>query len=310
MTQIKANGAGGVQLVWSLRRSVGAKQRIGADMPLRTITTVLTDPETNSSAFKTATELARREDAHLDVLCLGLDRTQPGFYYAGANAMVVQDNLTQAREDAVRIETAARETLQGADFNWSATAVSAQMVAVSGLIAHRTRFSDLVVLPRPYGEGRGHDHEAITEAAMFDGDVPVLIQPDGRDFPQEVRTVLVGWNESNEALRAVRAALPFLQNADSVNITIVDPPQHGPERSDPGGALSQMLSRHGVRPEVSVLSKTLPRVCDVLTRHASDIGADMIVMGAYSHSRFRESILGGATRNMLELTEVPVLMAH
>jgi nucleotide-binding universal stress UspA family protein len=279
-------------------------------MTFRTITTVLTDPKTNAASLKTAMDLASREDAHLDVLCLGLDRTQPGFYYAGANAMVVQDNLTQAREDAVRLEEHAHKLLQGADFNWSATAVSAQMVALNGLIAHRTRFSELVVLPRPYGKGRGHDCEAITEAAMFDGDVPVLIQPDTTAWPDQIRTVLVGWNESTEALRAVRAAMPFLQRADNVNIAIVDPPQHGPERSDPGGSLSQMLSRHGVRPEVSVLSKTLPRVCDVLTRHARDIGADLVVMGAYGHSRFRESILGGATRNMLELADVPVLMAH
>lgn len=279
-------------------------------MAFRTISTVLTDPETNAASMQTAMDLARREDAHLDVLCLGLDRTQPGFYYAGANAMVVQDNLTQAREDAVRLEEHARSLLRGADFNWSATAVSAQMVALNGLIAHRTRFSELVVLPRPYGKGRGHDCEAITEAAMFDGDVPVLIQPDKAPWPDQIRNVLVGWNESTEALRAVRAAMPFLQRADNVNIAIVDPPQHGPERSDPGGSLSQMLSRHGVRPEVSVLSKTLPRVCDVLTRHARDIDADLVVMGAYGHSRFRESILGGATRNMLELADVPVLMAH
>lgn len=279
-------------------------------MTFRTITTVLTDPELNAASMATAMDLARRENAHLDVLCLGIDRTQPGFYYAGANAMVVQDNLTQAREDSVRLEKFASEKLAGAPHPWSATAVSAQMVALNGLVAHRTRFSDLVVLPRPYGEGRGHDCEAITEAAMFEGDVPVLIQPDGTDFPQEINTVMIGWNESNEALRAVRAALPFLKQAENVNIAIVDPPQHGPERSDPGGSLSQMLSRHGVRPEVSVLSKTLPRVCDVLLRHASDIGADMIVMGAYSHSRFRESILGGATRHILELAEVPVLMAH
>ncbi|GGD25427.1 universal stress protein [Sinisalibacter lacisalsi] len=279
-------------------------------MAFRTITTILTDPDLNASALKAAMDLARREDAHLDVLCLGLDRTQPGFYYAGANAMVVQDNLTQAREDSTRLEAFAREMLQGADFNWSATGISAQMVALNGLVAHRTRFSDLVVLSRPYGQGRGHDCEAITEAAMFDGDVPVLIQPDDTDLPEQINTVLVAWNESNEALRAVRAALPLLQRAENVNIAIVDPPQHGPERSDPGGSLSQMLSRHGVRPEVSVLSKTMPRVCDVLTRHAGDIDADLIVMGAYGHSRFRESILGGATRNMLELSQVPVLMAH
>lgn len=279
-------------------------------MALRTITTVLTDSDIDRAALDAAIAITRKEEAHLDVLCLGLDRTQPGFYYAGANAMVVQDNLTQAREDSLALESWAKATLKGADFNWAATAISAQMVALNGLIAHRTRFSDLVVLPRPYGTGRGHDLEAITEAAMFDGDVPVLIQPDGAAFPEDVKTVLLAWNESTEALRAVRAALPFLQKADLVNITLVDPPQHGPERSDPGGALSQWLSRQGVRAEVSVLSRTMPRICDVLTRHATDIDADMIVMGAYGHSRFRESILGGATRNMLELAEVPVLMAH
>ena len=279
-------------------------------MTYRTITTVLTDLDLDAASFRAAIDLTRREQAHLDVLCLGLDRTQPGFYYAGANAMVVQDNLTQAREDSLQLEAGARAALKGADFAWSATAVSAQMVALGGLVAHRTRFSDLVVLPRPYGTGRTHECEAITEVAMFDGDVPVLIQPDGADWPQEVSTILVGWNESTEAMRAIRAALPFLKQADTVNITIVDPPQHGPERSDPGGALSQMLSRHGVRAEVSVLSKTLPRVCDVLLRHAGDIGADLVVMGAYGHSRFRESILGGATRNMLELAEIPVLLAH
>lgn len=279
-------------------------------MAFRTITTVLTDPEINAASMATAVELSRREEAHLDVLCLGIDRTQPGFYYAGANAMIVQDNLTQAREDSVKLEEYATEFLRGAAFPWAATAISAQMVALNGLVAHRTRFSDLVVLPRPYGEGRGHDCEAITEAAMFEGDVPVLIQPDGTTFPDEINTVMVGWNESTEALRAIRAAMPFLKQADTVNIAIVDPPQHGPERSDPGGSLSQMLSRHGIRPEVSVLSKTLPRVSDVLMRHASDIGADLIVMGAYSHSRFRESILGGATRHMLEMAKVPVLLAH
>ncbi|MGR3363908.1 MAG: universal stress protein, partial [Maritimibacter harenae] len=109
---------------------------------------------------------------------------------------------------------------------------------------------------------------------------------------------------------AVRAAMPFLQAASTVNIAIIDPPKHGPERSDPGGQLSQFLSRHGVRAELSVLSKTMPRVSDVLARQVEDVDADMVVMGAYSHSRFRESILGGATRSMLEMTETPLLLAH
>ncbi|NEU34381.1 universal stress protein, partial [bacterium LRH843] len=92
-------------------------------------------------------------------------------------------------------------------------------------------------------------------------------------------------NESREALAAIRAAMPFLLKAASVRIVIVDPPAHGPERSDPGGLLGQMLSRHGVNCEIDVIAKTLPRVSDVLNRHAQDKDADLIVMGAYGHSR-------------------------
>ncbi len=279
-------------------------------MKYRTITTILTDTEVNAASFAAAADIARSEEAHLDAICLGLDRTQPGFYYAGASAMVLQDNLSQARADCEALETHARKALDGSAFNWATIAVSAQMVALNGLVAHRTRFSDLTVLPRPYGDKRSHELEAVVEAALFDGAVPVLIQPDDTAFPADIKTITIAWNDSSESLRAVRAAMPFLLRAELVNIAIIDPPQHGPDRSDPGGQLSQMLSRFGVRPEVSVLSKTMPRVSDVLMRHAGDIGANLIVMGAYGHSRFRESILGGATRNMLEQATVPVLMTH
>ena len=71
-----------------------------------------------------------------------------------------------------------------------------------------------------------------------------------------------------------------------------------------------MLSRHGVQCEIDVLAKNMNRVSDVLNRHAVDTDSEMIVMGAYGHSRFREAILGGATRNMLEQAKVPVFMAR
>ena len=138
----------------------------------------------------------------------------------------------------------------------------------------------------------------------------MLVLPESGEVKAQPGTVLLAWNESVEALAAIRKALPFLQAAHSVRIVVVDPPAHGPERSDPGGLLGQMLSRQGVKCEIDVLSKTMNRVSDVLNRHVTDTSADMLVMGAYGHSRFREAILGGATRNMLENATVPVLMAH
>jgi len=133
---------------------------------------------------------------------------------------------------------------------------------------------------------------------------------EGRPVPLKPKRVAVAWNESAEAMVSIRRALPILQAADEVNICIVAPERHSSESSDPGAELSRMLSRHGVSVEVSILAQTLPRVSEVIARHVADIDADLLVMGAYGHSRFREAILGGATRNMLEHAKVPVFMAH
>jgi|TARA_Y100000815_G_scaffold112869_1_gene101704 nucleotide-binding universal stress UspA family protein len=276
----------------------------------KTILTVVTDPKLETAVLDQAIQLATREDAHLDILCLGIDRTQTGYYYAGANAMLLQETLKKAQEDSAAIEKAVRARMAPETVRWSSEAAVAQIAGLSNLVAHRARFSDLVVVPKPYGEGKGIEDEATVEAALFDGRAPVLIIPPKTDADAMGQRVVVAWNESTEALAAVRAALPMLQAADVVNITVIDPPQHGPDRSDPGGLLSQMLGRHGVRAEIAVLAKTMPRISDVLNRHVQDIEADMVVMGAYGHSRFREAILGGATRSMLENAEVPVLMAH
>lgn len=279
-------------------------------MAYKSIMTVLTGPETLETTLSASVELARRYDAHLDVLSLGIDRTQAGYYYAGAAIVLQQEMLDRAEEEARKLDEKVKARLGNEDIRWSSEAAVAQLGGLNGLVALRARFNDLVVLPKPFGEGRGQEDEAIVEAALFEGSTPVLVVPDtglGAGFAAHA---VVAWNQSDESLRAVRSSLPLLKAAELVDIAVVEPSRHGPERSDPGGPLSQMLARHGVRAEVSVLAKTLPKISDVLLRHVSDQNADMLVMGAYGHSRFREAILGGATRAMLESATVPVLMAH
>jgi nucleotide-binding universal stress UspA family protein len=111
-------------------------------------------------------------------------------------------------------------------------------------------------------------------------------------------------------MRAARGALLFLKAAERVDIAIVDPPLHAADRSDPGGDLSLWLARHGVKAEVAVLARTQPRIADILTRFASEKGCEAIAMGAYGHSRLREAMLGGATRDMLAQVPMPLIMAH
>jgi nucleotide-binding universal stress UspA family protein len=280
-------------------------------MAYKSLLSVLTDRSIADAPLAQMIALARDQDAHAEALCLGVDRTQTGYYYAGANAMILQETLTRANAEATEVLEHAKTVLGRSDIRWSSDSGVAQIADLGRHVAHRARFSDLVILPQPYGSERGAEVEAIVEAALFEGHAPVLVVPDKHE-PKTgpAGTILVGWNESVEAVTAIRAALPFLRAAELVRIVVIDPPKHGPERSDPGGLLSQMLARHGVRCEIDVLSKTMTRVSDVLNRHATDTAADMIVMGAYGHSRFREAILGGATRNMLERATVPVFMAH
>uniref|UniRef100_UPI003B52BB47 universal stress protein n=1 Tax=Roseovarius indicus TaxID=540747 RepID=UPI003B52BB47 len=272
--------------------------------------TVLTDAALVDETLDHAIAMAAAHNAHLDVLCLGVDRSQTGYYYAGASAVVLQETITRAQEDADAIDAKVRHRLGNEDILWASEKGVCQLADMGRHVALRARFSDLAILPQPYGDNRGAELEPATESALFDGKTPALIVPAGGKPNAAPKRVLVAWNESVEALSAVRAALPILTAADEVHVAIIDPPTHGPTRSDPGGMLSQYLARHGVKVEIDVLSKTLPRVSDILMRHAEDMDADLMVMGAYGHSRFREAIFGGATRSMLEHATIPVLMAH
>ncbi|MFU8898488.1 MAG: universal stress protein [Roseinatronobacter sp.] len=279
-------------------------------MAYKSICTFLASDTDAVAQLDSAASLAARFDAHLEVCCLGIDTTQSVGFYAGAPAIIYQDALDTAQASANALAQTAKDHLRGANIRWGVDTAVLTLGGINSFVGLKARFSDLVILPRPYGEHRGPQDEITAEAALFDGDSPVLILPElGTELPKFNKIVLA-WNQSDEALHAARAALPLLQNADLVNIVIVDPPAHGVERSDPGGLLTQMLARHGVQVDVSVIAKTLPRISDMLRRHATDQAADLLVIGAYSHSRLRQAILGGTTRNLLEETNLPVFMAR
>lgn len=281
-------------------------------MAYKSLLTVATSAEDVLGTVTAAARIAQTMDAHLDALALGVDRTQVGYSYVGSGAVVIAAAIERAEADARVAEAALNAALkaQAPTLRAAVEPLVTQLGALTDVVASRARYCDLVVLPLPYGTNRGVEDEAVTEAALFEGMAPVLVVPPQGLRTPEPRRIILAWNQSREALVAARRAMPFLKRAEAVQIVVVDPPTHGSERSDPGGLLCQYLVRHGVRAEVSVLAKTLPRVSEVLARHARDTDADLLVMGAYGHSRFREAILGGATRDMLERAELPVFLAH
>ena len=282
-------------------------------MAYKSILTVVSAAAQARASILACADLCAAENAHLDVLAVGIDRIQMGYSYIGAEAVLMDATMERATDEAKINETAARAALgePAPGLRWSLESAVVQVGMLTDLVASHARFADLVVLPAPYAPESVDGAAVVLEAALFNARTPVLVVPAGSgETVLPPRCIVLAWDQSNEALTATRLALPLLKAADQVVITVVDPGAHGAERSDPGGLLCQFLVRHGVKAEVSVLAKTLPRIAEVLAREVADVSADMLVMGAYGHSRLREAILGGATRDTLEHSAVPVFLAH
>ncbi len=277
-------------------------------MSYKIIATILTDTDQATEGLDAAIALADRMDAHLDIYVVTISHTETNNYYLGAEALMVAEQTRDAITQREALEVWLKDRMQGEIVRWSMQSATVQGPALTGYLARKLRFSDLVVLPRPYQNNP--EAEALVEACLFSAERPVLMIPKGCKAPDAGGHVLMGWNDGAEALAAARAALPLLQQAEVADICIIDPPQHAADRSDPGGAMAQYLMRHGTKSEVAVLAKTEPQVGDILLRRAKEVGARMIVSGAYGHSRLREAVFGGATRSLLEMADLPILMSR
>ena len=178
-------------------------------------------------------------------------------------------------------------------------------------IALHGRYADLIVI----GQSDANDPAMgprmdFAEHVFLNSGRPTLIVPYAGTFDPVGTNVLIAWNASREGARAVTDALPFLKRAKHVRVLVLNGEAsfegHGAE---PGADIGLYLSRHGVRVEV-VQDNTPLAIGDALLSRAADYDCNLLVMGGYGHSKFREFLLGGVTRTVLECMTVPVLMSH
>ena len=184
--------------------------------------------------------------------------------------------------------------------------------AGAGLSLH-ARYCDLAVIGQVNLDALPPYLRAdFPEYVLMNSGCPVLIVPYTGQFDHVAKKVLVAWDASIEASRSVAAAIPLMQKADIVHLVVYKTAHEvGVHGQQPGADIALRLARHGVNVEVS--QQTLPSDIDIgnaLLSHAADIGADLIVMGGYGHSRFREVILGGVTHTILNSMTIPVFMCH
>ncbi len=187
-----------------------------------------------------------------------------------------------------------------------------EMGTLSEIVALHARYEDLVVA----GGGKSADstedpHPELPADLVMTSGRPVPVVPRSGEIEEIGTRVLVCWNAGREAARAIHDSLPLLQSAEQVTVLSVNPDtRSGGDGRIPGAEIALWLSRHGVTAEVELIEKSASAVVDSILSHASDVGTDRIVTGAYGHSRTREWVFGGVTESLLRNAGIPCLMSH
>ncbi len=259
-----------------------------------------------------AAGLAERFAAHLTGLYV-VPGTESLLHFGYYDPSLVDPLNRELREQAANQEEEVRQVFEdiagraGISAEWRpARGYPTDVAAVHG------KYSDLIVLgqldpddkPAPLVRPRPEDVALLVGA-------PTLVVPYVGKFAQVGKQVLVGWNASREAKRAVDDAMPLLAAASSVTVLAINPQKSPIAHGEvPGADIALYLARHGVKAQVEQTVAADLGIGEALLSRASDLAADLLVMGCYGGSRVRELVLGGATRTILESMTLPVLMAH
>ncbi len=181
----------------------------------------------------------------------------------------------------------------------------------AGGLSVQSRYADLCILGQfDPGSTAPGALPYVAESMLLNSPAPALVVPYAGEFAGDFHQPLVAWDGSLQASRAVRGALPLLARAGHAEVMVFNPEDAAEAHGEPPGAdLALYLARHGIR--VNVTERRIDgSTGEALLSAAADFDADLLVMGAYGHTRFREIVLGGVTRTVLQAMTVPVLMAH
>ncbi|TZF90020.1 universal stress protein [Cognatilysobacter lacus] len=277
----------------------------------RDVMLAITETDHDARAIKAAVEFCRVNDARLSV-SVPFDMMQAQMQAFGTTPIVLEESYVELRKDAVAHVARLRTQLQKEDVRFDVHIAEAQVHASRQLLALEARYHDIVIVaaPGPHDSTSAALHTIFSTLVVDSGRPVMAIPNEGRaTFPPQC--VLIGWQPTPEATRAVHDALPLLKQAKRVEIALAAPQvgetRHGQE---PGADIAAHLARHGVGVNVRVDRLSRGPSGNDLLLVAEECGADLIIVGAYGHSRAREWAFGGVTRDLLERARVPVLYSH
>ena len=259
-------------------------------------------------AGKFAVSVAEAFEAHALGVAFAYEPIIPGSVMGGIPPEFIESQRAESEKNAraaiARFEQAAK--LAGISFE--TRMLDASIAGASDELARMGRRFDLAVVGQAERD-KPMPEEVVDEGVLFEAGRPVIFVPFIQKDGLKLDRVMVCWDGSRAATRAIGDAMPFLEKAKRIEVVIVG---SKPPKSDevPGADLGQHLARHGIKVDVKRITSPEIDVASTVLSYAADSSADLIVMGGYGHSRLREFVLGGVTRAILESMTVPVLMSH
>jgi nucleotide-binding universal stress UspA family protein len=253
-----------------------------------------------------AIEVARMFDAHVSGTCFAYD-SLPSFTMPDFPSDVLTKMLgaseTAARSAIERFEAACKREGVSAEHHLLETAYG-----TSGRFPKMARRFDLSVIMQ--SDADNADNDILIEQVLFESGRPVLIVPYIQKSPLKLDRVICCWDGSRAATRAINDAKPFLRRAGAVELLIVRDHKVRDHNELRGIEMANHLARYEIKLEVKMITSPDIGVAAAILSHVADSSADLLVMGGYGHSRLREFVLGGVTREMLTSITVPALMSH
>ncbi|HVZ53374.1 MAG TPA: universal stress protein [Pseudolabrys sp.] len=255
-----------------------------------------------------AISIAESFDAHVQGVAFAFEPVIPGTVMGGIPPEFIEsqraESESRAKAAIARFEEAARR----AGISYEHRLLSATIAGAADQLGRIGRRSDLIVVAQAERENPAAD-EIVDEGVLFESGRPVIFVPFIQKGGLKLDRVMLCWDGSRAATRAIADSLPLLKKAKQVEVVIVSG-KPGKQDEVTGADLGQHLARHGLKVDVKRITSPDIDVPSTILSYAADASADMIVMGGYGHSRLREFVLGGVTRGLLESMTVPVLMSH
>lgn len=254
-----------------------------------------------------AVSVAETFEAHALGVAFAYDPVIPGSVMGGIPPEFLETQRAEADTKAGAAIARFEQAASRAGISYETRLLNTSISGAASELGRIARRFDMAVLGQP--RENATSDEVVDEGVLFESGRPVIFVPYIQKAALKLDRVMVCWDGSRIAARAVADSMPLLHKAKAVEVVIVG---DKPSRADevPGADLGEHLARHGLNVEIKRLTSAGIDVASTLLSYAADASTDMMVMGGYGHSRLREFVLGGVTRGLLESMTVPVLMSH